>query len=162
MNSGPSYTSWSSDSSGCFIDKLSMVISSGKAVTPNSRHTPFPLKTLTTKGMLDSLPLFSPSSSSSFSSSATLGMSTWTLIVSSWYCRLRCMVLSPGLSSISKGKSSGISTWKSYTRGTMNSLRDPIWLQYQKQLYWMETTNDLYSKSSMMEHKGKKRFGKKE
>jgi len=79
MNSGPSYANWSSDSSDCFIDKLSMEISSGKAVTPNSRDTPFSLKTLTTKGMLDSLSFFSlsPFSSSSFSSpGATLGMST--------------------------------------------------------------------------------------
>lgn len=77
-NSGPSYANWSSDSSDCFIDKLSMEISSGKAVMPNSRDTPFPLKTLTTKGMLDSLSFFSSFSfsSSSFSSGPTLGMST--------------------------------------------------------------------------------------
>lgn len=76
MNSGPSYANWSSDSSDCLIDKLSMEISSGKAVTPNSRDTPFPLKTFTTKGILDSLSFFSSFSSSSFSSGATVGMST--------------------------------------------------------------------------------------
>jgi hypothetical protein len=72
------------------------------------------LKTLTTKGMLDSPSSLSLSSasSSSFCKGATVGISTWTVIVSSSYFLVSWIVLSPGLSSISKGNPSGISTWK--------------------------------------------------
>lgn len=130
MNSGPSYTSSSSESSGFLIDKLSIETSSGKAVKPNSRDTPFPLKTVTTKGMLDSVSFFSLSSASSpsFSSGVMLGMSTLTVITSSSYCLFSWIVLSPALSSISKGNPTGISTWKSYTKVTNNG-------EYQKQLF---------------------------
>ena len=83
----PLYTSWSSDSSGFFSDNLLIVTLSRKAFIPNSRHTPFPFKTDTTKGMMQDLLLFSfsifsMSSSSSLSWGDTSVMSTWTVIVS--------------------------------------------------------------------------------